>query len=135
MVSPPVTGHQVHAKAMDTIAHHQQRIVPTAPCESHHRRRRTQTDTIDRRAERAESLVHLGELSSGRHALEGAPLAPGNEETRRALTDKEAQLSENLLSFQPGLHEPTSVVEEEVCQTWSGWRAFRDDSRTLATSS
>ena len=42
----------------------------------------TQADTIDRRAER------LGELSSGRHALEGAPLAPENEETRRALTDE-----------------------------------------------
>ena len=51
-----------------------------------HRRQHTQTDTIDRRAERAEALVHLRELSSGRHALEGAPLAPENEETRRALT-------------------------------------------------
>ena len=77
-------------------------------CQSQHRRRRTQTDTIDRRAERAEALVHLGELSSGRHALEGAPLAPGNEETRRALTDERlrppmlrAPLSEDLLSFQP----------------------------------
>ena len=53
--------------------------------QSQHRRRRTQTDTIERRAERAEALVHLGELSSGRHALEGAPLARGNEETRRGV--------------------------------------------------
>ena len=33
---------------------------------------------MERRAERAETLVHLGELSSGRQALEGAALAPGN---------------------------------------------------------
>ena len=51
-------------------------------CRSQHRRRRTQVDKIERRAQRAEALVQLGELSAGRHALEGAPLAPGNEETR-----------------------------------------------------
>ena len=32
-----------------------------------------------------EALVHLGELSSARQALEGADLAPGNEETLNAL--------------------------------------------------
>ena len=57
-------------------------------CRSQHRRRRTQVDTIERRAQRTEALVQLGELSVGRHALEGAPLALGNEETRRALTDE-----------------------------------------------
>ena len=40
------------------------------------RRRRTQQDTVERRVQRAEALVHLGELSSGRQALEGAALAP-----------------------------------------------------------
>ena len=77
-------------------------------CQSQYRRRRTQTDTIDRRAERAEALIYLGEFSSGRHALEGAPLAFGNEETRLAWTDERrrppmlrAPLSEDLLSFQP----------------------------------
>ena len=77
-------------------------------CRSQHRRRRTQTDTIERREERAEALVHWGELSSGRHALERALLAQGNEETRRALTDERrrpsmlrAPLSEDLLTFQP----------------------------------
>ena len=35
----------------------------------------TQTDTPERRADRAQSLVLVGEVSGGRHALEGAPLA------------------------------------------------------------
>ena len=74
------------------------------------RRRRTQSDTLERRAERAEALVHLGELSSGRQVLEGAALAPGNEVTRRALTDAtrrppipRAPLSQDLLTHQPAV--------------------------------
>ena len=51
------------------------------------RRRRAGGDDIQRRAERAEVLVQLGELSSGRHALEGALLAPGTNETLRELQD------------------------------------------------
>ena len=67
---------------------------------------------------RAEALVHWGELSSGRHALEGALPAPGNEETRRALTDERrrppmlrAPLSDDLLTFQPesALHFQTML--------------------------
>ena len=50
------------------------------------RRRRThQNDSLERRAERAEALVQIGELSAGRRALEGAPLAPGNMATLREL--------------------------------------------------
>ena len=51
------------------------------------RRRRAQTDTPERRAERAESLVLMGEVSAGRHALEGAPLAPGIQRTLDQLRD------------------------------------------------
>ena len=51
------------------------------------RRRRAQTDTLERRAERAESLVLMGEVSAGRHALEGAPLAPGTQRTLDQLRD------------------------------------------------
>ena len=64
---------------------------------------------MERRA-RAETLVRLGELSSGRQALKGAALAPGSEETRRALTDAtrrpptpRAPLSEDLLTHQPAV--------------------------------
>ena len=45
-------------------------------------------DELRRRADRAEALVQMGELSAGRAALEGASLAPGNETTRRALVDQ-----------------------------------------------
>ena len=38
-----------------------------------HRRRRRREDDIQRRADRAHALVQMGELSAGRHALEGQP--------------------------------------------------------------
>ena len=44
-------------------------------------------DDIQRRAERAEALVQLGELSAGRHALEGTSLAPGTNATLNDLQD------------------------------------------------
>ena len=51
------------------------------------RRRRREGDDIQRRADRAQVLVQLGELSAGRHALEGASIAPGNQATLDALRD------------------------------------------------
>ena len=42
------------------------------------RRRRNQIDTPERRADRAQSLIMMGEVSAGRQALEGAPLAPAH---------------------------------------------------------
>ena len=51
------------------------------------RRRRAGGDDIQRRAEKAKVLVQLGEVSSGRHALEGASLAPGTNVTLRELQD------------------------------------------------
>ena len=53
---------------------------------SFQRRRKAQTDTSERRAERAESDL-MGEVSAGRHALEGAPLAPGTQRTLDQLRD------------------------------------------------
>ena len=50
-------------------------------------RRRRQDDEIAKRADRAQSLVQMGELSAARQALEGAAVAPGTEATRAALTD------------------------------------------------
>ena len=43
------------------------------------------------RAARAVSLVHMGELSATRQALEGAPVAPGTHATLRTLTDPECR--------------------------------------------
>ena len=53
------------------------------------RRRRTRRveDEMKRRVDRADALVHMGELSSARQALEGATLAPGTEATLNALRD------------------------------------------------
>ena len=52
---------------------------------SRRRRRRRGEDDIQRRADRAEALVQMGELSAGRHALEGVALAPGSEATLNEL--------------------------------------------------
>ena len=59
------------------------------------KRRRHQEDDLERRAGagRALSLVQMGELSAGRQALEGAPLAPGNRETLNQLRDPVRRLT------------------------------------------
>ena len=48
-----------------------------------------QTDRVEKRAERARNLVHFGELSAARIALEGAQVAPGTLATMRELTNPE----------------------------------------------
>ena len=53
------------------------------------RRRRRPTDSVAMRAERANVLVQLGELSAARGALEGAEVAPGTLATLRELTNLE----------------------------------------------
>ena len=45
------------------------------------RRRRMHVDTPQKRAERAQMLVLMGDVSAGRHALDGASLAQGTQET------------------------------------------------------
>ena len=40
------------------------------------RRSRTRVDTVEKRDERAEALISMGEISAARHALEGSPVAP-----------------------------------------------------------
>ena len=64
------------------------------------RKRKTQTDTPERRADRAESLVVMGEVSAGCHASEGAPLAPGTQlrDPVRHPTSAHAPLPEALLN-------------------------------------
>ena len=51
------------------------------------RRSRRGENDLGRLVDRAEALVHMGELSSARQALEGASLAPGSEDTLQALRD------------------------------------------------
>ena len=74
---------------------------------SQSRRRRTQQDSVERRADRAEALVCTGELSAGRQALEGAPVAPDDKMLRelrnpvRRPPQLRAPLSEDLQTAQP----------------------------------
>ena len=68
------------------------------------RRRREQGDGIEIRANRALSLVQMGELSAARQALDGAPIAPGMLATLCALTDPEKRppsLSDEILHSEP----------------------------------
>ena len=53
--------------------------------------RRCLESCADWHAARAQRLVQLGELSSGRHALEGAELAPGNTATLEELKKRPAR--------------------------------------------
>ena len=53
------------------------------------RRQRTERG-VQHRVNRAQKLVHLGELSAVRQALEGAEVAPGNQETLMALRKRPA---------------------------------------------
>ena len=52
-----------------------------AAIEMRSRRRRTGTDSVEKRAERAEALICLGEISAARRVLESSPVAPGTEAT------------------------------------------------------
>ena len=73
-------------------------------------------DTIEKRARRALRMVHLGEVSAGRQALEGAPLAKGDNTTLSQLRDQSRRpalpremLPEDLACFVP---EQEFVLEE-----------------------
>ena len=84
------------------------------------RRRRQQHDDDDgKRAAGALSLVQMGELSA---ALEGAPVAPGNMATLRALTDPEKrpplpreELSRAVAEAQPTEQFELDIVEFLIC--------------------
>ena len=66
---------------------------------------KARTDGIARRVERADQLVHLGELSSARQVLESVELAPGTAETLRLLRARPATprdpLPEDILGHLP----------------------------------
>ena len=97
---------------------HQGRLDQPSDCESGRSRRSCGRRVVDvarktiqsneGQSERAQALVAMGEISSGRAALEGAPIAPGNqatldslrEESRRPPTLREP-LPNHLLQRQP----------------------------------
>ena len=69
---------------------------------SRRRRRRQRSGDIERRANRALSLVQMGELSAGRQALEAAVIALGAQQTL-----------DMLRAAVPGLHFGLTI-----CWTW-----------------
>ena len=111
---------------------------------SRRRRRRRGFDELERRAARAEMLVGLGELSSARQALEGADLAPGTENTRRLLTDRNKRPPE-LLDPVPvevanrvppvpfALDEDRFYKKHEGCEEGCCRRSVRDDRRASSS--
>ena len=85
------------------------------------RRRRHSTDDLAKRAERAVTLVQMGEVSRARQALEGAQLAPGTLDTLRALTDPRKRppvprevLSRRIQQFQPREQFVLDAVQQEA---------------------
>ena len=83
------------------------------------RRSRTASDSVERGAERAFCLAQLGELSSARQALEGEPIAPGDNHTLRSLQDLARRppvardpLPDDVLSHQPEV--PFSLEQDRL---------------------
>ena len=62
-------------------------VAASGQVSSRRRRRRQQVEDVERRANRALSLVQMGELSAGRQALEAAVVAPGTQQTLDLLQD------------------------------------------------
>ena len=77
------------------------------------RRRQRQDDGVQRRVDRAHSLVRLGELSAARQALEGANVAPGTLTTLRDLTSpvRRPPVPRHELSQEILRSEPVEVFE------------------------
>ena len=75
---------------------------------------------LERRANRALQLVQMGELSSARHALEGAEIAPGSQATLQALTNEDRRpaiprepLPQHVIDSVPAVE----LVSKTICFT------------------
>ena len=81
------------------------------------RRRRIDGDNVGRRARRAFHMVQLGEVSAGRQALDGASLAPGDSQTKKALEEPSGRpavprdsVPDSIAQFEP--EERFSLAQE-----------------------
>ena len=99
-------------------------------------------DDLERRAARAEMLVHLGELSSARQALEGASVAPGSDQTLAMLSDpaKRPPVLRHPIPEEVSRHVPSSPFELDEHRflrkppfgtAGSSRRSIGDDSRAF----
>ena len=84
------------------------------------RSRRGPADDLAARAERAQALVMMGEISSGRQALEGAAV-PSTDHTLHLLTDTERRLPNPVKELPPEMLEfipevPFALDEKRFAQ-------------------
>ena len=111
---------------------------------SRRRQGRRRGHEVERRVARAETLIHLGELSSARQALEGSELVPGNHGNSRHFERPKtspSSASGTIASTNDGFPAggavsvgPADVWKEfEVFQKGCGWGSFRNDDRALQT--
>ena len=75
------------------------------------RGQRQRGDDVGKRAERAQSFVLMGEISSGRQALEGEAVAPGTEATLNLLEDAERRPPVPIIEVPQGLMEHMPAAE------------------------
>ena len=106
-------------------------IRASAACEQaavgRRRRRRRPGDDLESRAARAEMLVHLGELSSARQALEGAAVAPGCNQTLTMLSDpaKRPPVLRDPIPDEVLHHVPSSLFELDEDRLLKNLRSAR----------
>ena len=67
------------------------------------RKRRRSKNDIECRTAKAFHLTQVWELSSARDALESSPVAPGNEATKRILTDEARRPSKPRSELDPAI--------------------------------
>ena len=85
------------------------------------RRRRTRRgDDINKRVDRAEALVRLGELSSARQALEVAQLAPGSQQTLDVLRDQSKRPRETRVPTS----QNWSITAHSLHSVWTSLGSF-----------
>ena len=109
---------------------------------SSQRRRRVQRDEEERRADRARSLVQMGELSAARGALEALPVAPGTMSKLAKLTDPERrpplpreELCEEVVNSVPERSFELDPVEflmsVRTARRGAAAGTFRNDGKTI----
>ena len=91
--------------------------------------RRRQRRHVVNKTSNAEQHVPrcLGEISAGRHALEGADLAPANQATLTSLTDHTKRPLRAREAIPEGLMEQEVFSESSISKARGRARPFRDD--------
>ena len=99
------------------------------------RKRRRSKNDIEGRIAKVFHLTQVGELSSARHVLESSPVAPGNEATKRILTDEARRPSKPRTELDPAIADlepevPFDLGVDKFLHNLRTARPFGDDGRT-----